>query len=51
MSSFLKKNKKNKRILAYPYFLFEILRFNNGLKKKFKRKVEFCNVCQNSKLM
>jgi hypothetical protein len=37
MSSFLKKNKKNKRILAYPYFLFEILRFNNGLKKKFKR--------------
>jgi hypothetical protein len=34
MSSFLKKKKK-KRILAYPYFS-EILRFNNGLKKKCK---------------
>jgi hypothetical protein len=33
MSSFLKKKKC---ILAYPYFS-EILQFNNGLKKKFKR--------------
>jgi hypothetical protein len=49
MSSFLKKRKKGiyrlcitrlfKRILGYPYFFFlkYILRFNNGLKKKFKR--------------
>jgi hypothetical protein len=37
MSSFLKKRKINKCILAYPYFFFfEKLR-NNGLKKKFKR--------------
>jgi hypothetical protein len=31
-----KKIKINVPTLAYPYF-FEILRFNNGLKKKFKR--------------
>jgi hypothetical protein len=38
MTSFLKKKIKKNRILVSQYFFFEILRFNNGLKKKFKRE-------------
>jgi hypothetical protein len=38
MSSFLKKKKKTKvNVFWHIRIFFEILRFNNGLKKKFKR--------------
>jgi hypothetical protein len=35
--------------MAYPYFFFEILQNNNGLKKKFKRRT--LNLKKKSKLM
>jgi hypothetical protein len=38
MSSFHKKRKKTKiNVFWHIRIFFEILRFNNGLKKKFKR--------------